>query len=77
MEIGIDKNTLGKTTKCRRNFSCLSSETRHMCEVDYSDAGVLFVKPKSREYCPYGMFFGDRFICNCPTRKEIHFRHKI
>ncbi len=68
----IDKEILNKTTKCEKDFNCLQNKTHVYCQVDSClNYEVHFIKCKNEEYCIYRMSFGESFICNCPTRKEI------
>ena len=76
-EISIETDTLNQTSECRWDFCCLSSETRNLCNVEYRDGGLLFVRVKPGRFCPYMVAFGKGFICHCPTRKEIYGRYRI
>lgn len=74
----IDKKTLKQTTKCEKGFDCLLRDDHVYCKVEncVSDE-VHFVKCLNEEYCVYRMSFGESFICNCPTRKEIYNKYGI
>jgi hypothetical protein len=76
MNIKIDDNIIQKTTKCRRNFSCLSGETT-LCKVEEIMGDVIFIKCMDSNSCEYRFYFGYSQICNCPVRKELYKRNKI
>ncbi len=68
----IDKEILKSTTKCEKDFSCLRDKKHIFCKVEFCiNDEVHFIKCLNEEYCTYKMSFGESFICNCPTRKEI------
>ena len=72
LQIKVKKETIKKTTKCEKNFACLSSKNQVCCKVEYRINGsVLFINCFNKGYCNYKMFLGDSFICNCHTRKKI------
>lgn len=75
----VSDETLKLTTKCMRNFECLTSNKRNFCSVERPiKGGGIFIKEKARETCSYVMPFGfSSFICNCPTRREIYDRYSI
>jgi len=78
MEIEIPGVVLKNTNRCKKNFSCLSCEKKDLCEVqEFVGGEVLFIRSKDDQFCDYMMPFGNRFICGCPTRKEIFRRYKI
>ncbi len=68
----INKEILKRTTKCEKDFNCLKDEKHVYCKVErcVSDK-VHFIQCLIDGYCIYRMSFGESFICNCPTRKEI------
>lgn len=76
MNIKIDDDIIQKTTKCRKNFSCLSGETP-LCKVDECMGGAIFIKCKEQNPCEYRAYFGYSQICCCPIRKELYHRYKI
>jgi len=82
MNIKVDDNILIKTTKCRKNVSCLSGETP-ICSVDLCiENKIHFIKCVINESfscksCGYRVSFGYSNVCNCPVRKELYNRHKI
>jgi hypothetical protein len=79
MNITIPKDVVEKTTKCHKDCLCMSNGNNTICPVIHNIAGkVLFVRPKTRDSaCTYKMSFGNSFVCNCPTRREIYIQYKI
>ena len=74
----IDKEILKKTIKCEKNFGCLTNDKHIYCKVENSVANeVHFVKCLDNNYCTYKMSFGQSYICNCLTRKEIFNKYGI
>ena len=76
----VDKEILDKTTHCTDNFSCLYGKKDCVCEVDKylgNGSGVAFIQPLERTQCNYIMNYGNRWICNCPTRVALYKDHKI
>ena len=74
----ISEDALKNTTRCEKEFSCLSGDSECLCKVEYCvDDSVLFVGGRVNSTCRYQMSFGDRIICSCPIRKEIYKRWKI
>ena len=76
MKIEISEETLKKTTRCRKGFSCLSGTRKDMCVVDPKDMKLLIIC-LSDENCGYKTPLNDKIICACPTRKELLERYKI
>ncbi len=78
LQIKIKQETIKKTTKCKKNFACLSTHNQVCCKVEYRINGsVLFIYCTNKEHCNYKMILGNNHICNCPTRKEIFNRYCI
>jgi hypothetical protein len=75
----VSDEALKLTTRCMRNFKCLTAETTNICKAERPiKGGGIFIKEKVRETCNYAMPFGfSSFICNCPTRREIYDRYSI
>ncbi|MBN2467879.1 MAG: hypothetical protein JXD19_06970 [Deltaproteobacteria bacterium] len=71
----IPEDALSKTTKCVKDFSCLSCETRKVCSVT-SVVGnkLLFIDPVDMRVCPYKTDFGLSYICSCPVRYALYAR---
>ena len=78
MDIQIDEDVKKSTTKCEKDFRCLVDKTYELCKVTESvHDNVLFIKCEEDNYCIYRMDFGNSYICNCPTRKEIYKKYKF
>jgi hypothetical protein len=81
MTYDVDRHVLDLTTECADHFSCLSGEDTCLCEVEKiigTDGGLLYIKHNSNiRSCRYELFYGDSFICNCPTRKEIYRKYDV
>ena len=73
MNFTIADNVLKETTKCNKNFSCLSCDKKCLCTVTHvvGNYGILFIDSNTPTFCPYKMPFGDSYFCACPTRCEI------
>lgn len=77
MDLKIDEEILKKTTRCKKNFSCLSGE-RSLCNIELCvNEKIHFIKCVSGESCNYRIPFGYSFVCTCPVRKELHKRYGI
>jgi hypothetical protein len=82
MSFNIPRAILKNTTKCRSDFSCISSEGKDLCQVAskldaYDGNSILFCSPTNDQYCSYRKPFGEYCICGCPTRKAIHSRYQL
>jgi hypothetical protein len=83
MKVGKSNKILKKTTKCSRDFSCLTSGKCGKCEIEkHFDDNMLYVKnPKDTESvaCPYKMSYGSihGHICTCPTLYDIYEKKKM
>jgi hypothetical protein len=81
MNYEIDTHVLNMTTDCSDYFSCLSGEDTCLCEVEKiigSNGGLLYIKHNSNiKSCKYELFYGDSFICNCPTRREMYRKYNV
>jgi len=77
MNIEVDEDIIKQTTKCRKNFSCLSGE-RPFCTVELCiENEIHFIKCAGNESCIYRVSFGYSYVCICPVRKELYNRYKI
>ena len=75
--IKINEDVIKKTTKCKKNISCLSSG-RELCQVELCvENKIHFIKCKSDEFCNYRVPFGYSHVCVCPVRKELYNVYKI
>ncbi len=73
MKLEISNDIISKTTKCTKNFDCLTNTHHIYCRVkECYQNEVHFVECLYDDYCTYRMAFGDSYVCNCPTRKEIY-----
>lgn len=71
-EIRIKEEIVKNTTKCKKDFSCLSNKRNDLCKVELNvDNKIHFVKCMSNETCNYRISFGYSFVCQCPVRKEL------
>ncbi len=77
MNIKVDDNIIQKTTKCRKNFSCLSGENPFCTVESCIEKEIHFIKCFSNEPCNYRVHFGYSYVCICPVRKELYNRYKI
>ena len=78
MIIKISDLTIKETTKCKKDFSCLSEKRKKLCKVTHTaENEVHFVECLDTEFCSYRMPFGNSFICKCPVRKAIYNQYKI
>jgi hypothetical protein len=69
---------LKKTTKCEKDFACLSHEIGCVCSVEeYRDEMLLFVKAPPDKECMYKMPLGDSFFCVCPMRTELYRQYAV
>jgi hypothetical protein len=64
MNIEINDDIVQKTTKCRKNFSCLSGEITHICKVEECMGEIIFIKCKEQSLCEYRTYFGYSQICS-------------
>lgn len=76
MEIGQD--VIQRTSKCEKDFRCLSGYTGHLCRIlCYMKEDIYFVKCMEKVDCAYLETHEKTRLCNCPVRKEIYQRYKI
>ncbi|MFZ3059066.1 MAG: hypothetical protein WA102_04925 [Candidatus Methanoperedens sp.] len=76
--IRVNEEILKNTTKCRKDFSCLSGKRNDICRVELAvNDKIHFVKCLSDEPCDYKKSFGYSFICICPVRKELYNMYNI
>lgn len=77
MDTKISKDVINNTTRCKKNFSCLSGENP-ICRVELCvDDKIHFIKCANNEPCSYKIPFGYSFVCICPVRKELHNKYNI
>ena len=77
MSIKVDDNTIQETTKCGKNFSCLSGEMPSCSIEENIDNKIHFIKCVNNELCSYKLSFGYSYVCTCPVRKELYNNYKI
>ena len=78
MNITISQETRNRTTKCLKEFQCLTDPSHAICPATRALEGDgVFIKWQGEVNCPYKMLFGQAFICNCPTRRELYLLHNL
>jgi hypothetical protein len=78
MKIEIGGDAVEQTTRCWKQFACLSGAVEALCEVKYVVIDELYcLKRTTRRGCNYQMVFGDCLICTCPARQEISRRYGV
>ena len=76
-EMRVAEDTL-RQTFCGNNYCCLFGKQEDMCKVDSTAGKTIFIKsPSTNDFCKYCFSYGDSFICNCPTRNEIHKKYGV
>ena len=74
----VSEKTINETDKCDKNFTCLEEDGKNLCPIEDCVGGkVHFIKCLDSKPCQYKTFFGDGFVCCCPTRKELYNKYKI
>ncbi len=75
----ISEDTRRLTTRCSDNFQCLIDDYWEMCSIErlLKGAGLMIEKRINKNNCQYLMSFGNAYICNCPTRYELHQQYCI
>lgn len=77
VKIDISDFIIAKTTKCKRDFKCLSGNNSCMCEVlESGKVTTVKLKAKPESPCPYCYSFNTFHYCLCPTRNEIYKKYK-
>ena len=72
-KIKIPDSVKQNTTKCERDFKCLSDDNSCMCEViEGSKFPSLKIKSKPEPPCPYCFTSNTSHFCVCPTRNAIY-----
>ena len=78
MGFEITEETRNQTTRCLFDFKCLDVGNTILCPVErYLKENGLFLQRKKRDYCPYTMTYGQKYICNCPTHIELYQQYRI
>ena len=80
MEFTVPDAVLSETSRCPKNFACLSSTSLtnpEFCGIKLSDGrNVLFLQSETHSACPYCLSFGFGKVCTCPTRYAIYTNFK-
>jgi hypothetical protein len=78
IKIEVPEEVLQKTTKCNKDFRCLSGQDAHLCRIICCIGhNSYFVKCLSDKDCPYLEPHKKTELCTCPVRNEIYLRYKI
>ena len=78
MDIKISEYTLKATTKCEKDFSCLSGRKECLCKIEYpNEHHTILIKTRPDNFCTYLLHLNASTYCLCPTRNEIYIRYKI
>jgi hypothetical protein len=74
----VSPTVLEKTDRCPRGMKCLKKGEKPVCEVErLIDGAGAFLKSDGVDICPYKMSFGSAYVCNCPTRYELHKKYGV
>lgn len=74
----IDNDVIKKTSRCKKDHSCLSGDIADLCKVEMCvDDKVHFIKCNNEYACNYRIPFGYSFVCTCPVRKKIYNMYKV
>jgi hypothetical protein len=77
IKIEVPEEVLQKTTKCNKNFRCLSGENTNLCRIICClGQDIYFVKCLGDKGCPYLESHKKTELCTCPVRNEIYLRYK-
>ena len=79
MGVTVSEDTLKGTTRCAKDFRCLSGEVDNMCQVGFlsNSAPILFVQKVQDQFCGYCGHFGHSWLCSCPVRIELYNGYQI
>jgi hypothetical protein len=78
MEIQISDDVIEQTTRCEREFACLSGGVGDLCRIEDRISGsAAFVDCLDDRQCKYRYQFGCAWICTCPVRIVIHRRYNV
>ncbi|MBU3968326.1 MAG: hypothetical protein KKG76_13320 [Euryarchaeota archaeon] len=74
----VDDDIIKTANRCKKNFSCLSSDETDLCKVEMNvGEKIHFIKCKNKNTCNYRIPFGYSFVCTCPVRKELYNKYKV
>ncbi len=78
MRLAISEDVLRDTTRCKKDFVCLTGGGHCLCKAESCLNGkVCFIKPGEDLLCNYKVPYMKAFLCSCPTRKEIYNSYSI
>ena len=67
-----------KTTKCERDFTCLTGDNSCLCEViEGGSLATVKIQSKPDPPCPYCFSLNTFHYCLCPTRNELYKQYKM
>ena len=74
----LNSAVLQATTKCDKDFACLSDVKECLCEVKCAGQHhFVEIKPQASEDCRYYLTYHNSAYCLCPTRNEIYKRYGV
>jgi len=80
MILEVSSKAIEDAAHCRHGFRCLSSKWDGLCKVEdpLGPGASLSVAPHNgSELCPYQLAFDSTYLCLCPIRNELHYRHGV
>jgi hypothetical protein len=80
MALDVSQEVKDQTTKCWREFGCLSGNgCKPLCSVESCLAKrFLFLNTGAQIGCPYRVSFGFKSqICSCPVRNTLFRQHGV
>jgi len=75
--IEVSRESIDNTTKCDRNFECLTEGNAPRCEISNCIGCAVYFVKNSNKYCSYGEYYGFDKYCTCPVRQEIYNKYSI
>jgi len=68
---------LKETTKCPRDFTCLSVDGKNggkpQCKIaDLNGMNVMYLDSSEEVDCPYWLRYGYSALCVCPTHYTLY-----
>ncbi|NPA45274.1 MAG: hypothetical protein GXO49_07060 [Chlorobi bacterium] len=65
-------------TNCENDFSCINNTDCSLnCRVKNTIGDICILEAGNIFSCNKIVFFGNEYVCNCPTRAEIFKKLKI
>ncbi|MHC4768852.1 MAG: hypothetical protein ACYTEI_09100 [Planctomycetota bacterium] len=78
MVLNVSNEVRQACRECPRGFSCLDEGSGHLCQVSCCVDGTLhFIICEHDGPCPYKHPLWDRFVCDCPVRREIYHKYRV